>query len=249
MELAGKKAVVVGGSRGLGLGMVEALVARGAQVTVVARKRGPLEEVKARLGVAIVAGDASDKAVADEVVARVRPDALVLSNGALPAMGRIDEIDWETFSTAWNTDVKAGLHWVQAALRLPLPRNARVIVGSSGAAMQGSPGSGGYAGAKRMLMFLAKYAQGISTQRDLGIRFQSLVPRQILAATEHGQVAARFYAAQRGVDLDTFFAGFGKPMSAHEVGEHLVTILTDARYENASALAIKGDTGLTLLEE
>jgi NAD(P)-dependent dehydrogenase (short-subunit alcohol dehydrogenase family) len=37
MSLKDKNVVVTGGSRGLGLGLVEALVAHGARVTVVAR--------------------------------------------------------------------------------------------------------------------------------------------------------------------------------------------------------------------
>jgi NAD(P)-dependent dehydrogenase (short-subunit alcohol dehydrogenase family) len=39
MSLKDKNVVVTGGSRGLGLGLVEALVARGAKVTVAAPKR------------------------------------------------------------------------------------------------------------------------------------------------------------------------------------------------------------------
>ena len=38
MSLEDKTIVVTGGSRGLGLGLVEALVAQGARVTVVARE-------------------------------------------------------------------------------------------------------------------------------------------------------------------------------------------------------------------
>jgi NAD(P)-dependent dehydrogenase (short-subunit alcohol dehydrogenase family) len=54
-----------------------------------------------------------------------------------------------------QTDVKAGLYWLQAALNLPLKPGSRVLVVSSGAAQNGSPLSGGYAGAKRMLWFMA----------------------------------------------------------------------------------------------
>jgi NAD(P)-dependent dehydrogenase (short-subunit alcohol dehydrogenase family) len=50
MSLKDKSAVVTGGSRGLGLGLVEALVAHGARVTVVARSAEALDSVRARLG-------------------------------------------------------------------------------------------------------------------------------------------------------------------------------------------------------
>ena len=43
MSLKDKTVVVTGGSRGLGLGLVEALVAHGARVTVVARDADALE--------------------------------------------------------------------------------------------------------------------------------------------------------------------------------------------------------------
>ena len=48
MSLKDKSAVVTGGSRGLGSGLVEALVAHGARVTVVARDAAALEFVRAR---------------------------------------------------------------------------------------------------------------------------------------------------------------------------------------------------------
>jgi NAD(P)-dependent dehydrogenase (short-subunit alcohol dehydrogenase family) len=54
MSLKDKTIVVIGGSRGLGLGLVEALVAQGARVTVVARNSDALKSVRARLGVATI---------------------------------------------------------------------------------------------------------------------------------------------------------------------------------------------------
>ena len=54
MSLKDKNVVVTGGSRGLGLGLVEALVDQGARVTVVARGADALEAVRARLGVATI---------------------------------------------------------------------------------------------------------------------------------------------------------------------------------------------------
>ena len=50
MSLKDKTVVVTGGSRGLGLGLVEALVDQGAKVTVVARGTDALRSVIRRLG-------------------------------------------------------------------------------------------------------------------------------------------------------------------------------------------------------
>ncbi len=143
MSLKNKNIVVTGGSRGLGLGLVETLVAYDARVTVVARDADALESVRARLGVATISADVTDETAAHRILADVRPEILVLNAGATPRMGRLDQLSWADFAIPWETDVKAGLYWMQAALNLPLKPGSRVLVGSSGAAENGSPLSGG----------------------------------------------------------------------------------------------------------
>jgi NAD(P)-dependent dehydrogenase (short-subunit alcohol dehydrogenase family) len=86
-------------------------------------------------------------------------------------MSRVDEFDWASFSEAWNVDVKASFLLIKEALTLPLSPGSSVVVVSSGAAMDGSPLSGGYAGAKRMQWFLADYAQKVSNTKKLGSAF------------------------------------------------------------------------------
>src|SRR5258708_33228436 len=100
--LEGQKVVVTGGSRGLGLGIVEALVAQQAQVTVVARDPERLAEVSQRLGVQVVRGDVTDEKLARSVLRDVRPSVLVLNAGATPVMGPLHELTWEDFSRAWD---------------------------------------------------------------------------------------------------------------------------------------------------
>ena len=168
MSLKDKKVVVTGGSRGLGLGLVEALVAHGAGVTIVARDTGALAAVRVRLGVATISADVTEETAAQRILSQIDPDILVPNAGALPPMGRLDQISWEDFTATWETDVRGGLYWLQAALNLPLKPGSRVLAVSSGAAVNGSPLSGGYAGAKRMLWFMAKYADGVSAQKSSG---------------------------------------------------------------------------------
>ncbi|MGA8713688.1 MAG: SDR family NAD(P)-dependent oxidoreductase, partial [Roseiarcus sp.] len=212
MTLKDQTIVVTGGSKGLGLGLVEALVDEGARVTVVARDKDALASVKQRLGVAVAPADITDQGAAQRILAEVRPDILVLNAGATPPMGRLDQLSWTDFTLPWETDVKAGLYWIQAALNLPLAPGARVLVGSSGAAENGSPLSGGYAGAKRMLWLMAKYANGVAKQKGLGIRFQAIVPQQIIGGTGVGDNASKVYAKAAGLDREAFLARFGAPL-------------------------------------
>ena len=248
MSLKDKNVVVTGGSRGLGLGLVEALVAHGARVTVVARGADALESVRARLGVATISADVTDETAAHRILAEVRPDILALNAGTTPRMGRLDQLSWADFTAPWETDVKAGLYWLQAALNLPLKPGSRVLVGSSGAAQNGSPLSGGYAGAKRMLWFMAKYANGVSEQEDLGIRFQAIVPLQIVGDTGVGDEASNAYARAMGIKPEEFLARFGAPMPPREFGEKVVSVLEDPKYAEGLAFGLKGDTGITMLE-
>jgi NAD(P)-dependent dehydrogenase (short-subunit alcohol dehydrogenase family) len=248
MNVKDRKVVVTGGSRGLGLGLVEALVARNAKVTVVARESNGLAAVRERLGVAVIAADVTDEAAAHRILGEVHPDILVLNAGAKPPMGRLDQLNWQDFSATWETDVRGGLYWIQAALKTPLKSGSRVLVGSSGAAQNGSPLSGGYAGAKRMLWLMAKYANGVSAQNKLGIRFQAIVPQQIIGGTGVGDAGASAYARAAGIGNEEFLARFGAPMPPREFGEKVVCLLEEAKYADGVVFGLKGDTGITTIE-
>ena len=248
MSLKDRMIVVTGGSRGLGLGLVEALVDQGARVTVVARESAALAAAQQRLGVAVIAADVTDERAAQRILADVRPEVLVLNAGAKPRMGRLDQLSWADFTAPWETDVKAGLYWLQAALNLPLKPGSRVLVGSSGAAVNGSPLSGGYAGAKRMLWIMAQYANGIARQKGLGIRFQAIVPQQIIGGTGVGEEAAGAYARSMGIESAAFLARFGAPLPPRQFGDNLVAVLDDPQYAEGFAFGLKGDTGITILE-
>ena len=121
-------------------------------------------------------------------------------------------------------------------------------MGSSGAAVNGSPLSGGYAGAKRMLWIMAQYANGIARQKGLGIRFQAIVPQQIIGGTGVGEEAAGAYARSMGIETAAFLARFGAPLPPRQFGDNLVAVLDDPQYAEGFAFGLKGDTGITILE-
>lgn len=248
MSLKDKSVVVTGGSRGLGLGLVEALVAQGARVTVVARGADALESVRARLGVATICADVTDETAAGRILTEARPDILVLNAGAKPPMGRLDQMSWTDFTAPWEQDVKAGLHWMQAALNLPLKPGSRVLVVSSGAAVNGSPMSGGYGGAKRMLWLMAKYAHRVSEQKGLGVRFQTIIPRQMVLGTGIGDTGAEAYARALDITPEAFVARFGALMPPRAFGENVVAVLDDPAHAEGFAFGLSGDAGVTVME-
>src|SRR5262249_32836927 len=86
----------------------------------------------------------------------VEPGILVLCAGAFAPL---HELSCEEFAVNRGSDVKIAFHFCKAALSR-LASGASVVLISSGAALAGSPSSGGYAGAKRTQLCIANYSQG-----------------------------------------------------------------------------------------
>ncbi len=247
MDLGGKTVVVTGGTRGLGAGLTEALTARGARVMVIAR--APSTDAHGHLpgGAILVQGDITDAALARRAMMEMQPDAIVLNAGAVPATAPIDVVDWPTFSRPWEVDVRGALTWIQACLTTPMRPGGRVLSISSGAAINGSPLSGGYAGAKRMLWLMSNYAQALAAGRGLGLTFQAVLPLQMVAQTGTGDAASTAYAARAGTDPASFLAKFGAPLTPASFGEH-VAIILERDDPQVRAFGVKGDSGVTTLE-
>ena len=99
-----------------------------------------------------------------------------------------------------------------------------------------------------MLWLMARYANQVSQQEDLGIRFQVIVPQQMVANTGVGDTGAEAYARAMGLEPEAFLARFGAPMPPRAFGEGVVAALDDPRLAEGFAFGLKGDTGVTILE-
>ena len=177
-QLSGTTAIVTGASRGFGRGIAAALVDAGAHVVGVARDGAALDEVREELGAGFtpVVADAADPVAAGQLIDRYQPRALVLNAGAAPLARPLHLHTWQTFSRNWEVDVQHAFGWTREALLRPMEPGSTVIAVSSGAALRGSPVSGGYAGAKATIRFLTAYAAEESRRAGLGIRFISVLP-------------------------------------------------------------------------
>jgi len=225
VELTGTTAIVTGASRGFGRAIAAALSVAGAHVVGVARSGDQLDRLRDELGDTFtpIAADAADPAAANRIIDQHPPHTLVLCAGASPTMSPLHEQTWETFSETWHMDVAQVFHWTRYALRRPLDPGSSVIVMSSGAAVNGSPLSGGYAGAKAAIKFIADYAAIESKRAGLGISFVSVLPR-LTPATELGAKAVAAYADRQGIDVDTFVRAGGPALTAEEVGRSVLGI-------------------------
>jgi NAD(P)-dependent dehydrogenase (short-subunit alcohol dehydrogenase family) len=235
--LAGKTAIVTGASRGFGRAIAAALSAAGTHVVGVARSSAQLDELRDELGDTFipVAADVADPNVAGQLIDEHRPQILVLCAGASPTMSPLHEQSWESFSQTWNVDVAQAFHWSRHALRHPLTPGSSVILMSSGAAVNGSPLSGGYAGAKAAVKFIADYAAVESELAGLAISFVSVLPR-LTVATQLGARAVAAYADRQGVDVDTFLQAGGPTLTAEQVGRSVLEIVGGKHREQGAYL-------------
>ena len=241
-DLSGTTAIVTGASRGFGRGVATALTQAGVHVAGVARDAGALDDVREQLGAAFtpVAADAADPVVAGELIDRYRPGALVLNAGASPLPRPIHRHTWQTFSRNWEVDVQHAFNWTREALLQPLAPGSTVIAVSSGAALRGSPVSGGYAGAKATIRFLTAYAAEESRREGLGIRFISVLP-DLTPATRLGQGGVAAYAARAGVDVTTFLENRPPALTPEQAGEEIASLIADpARGDGAYQLGSAG---------
>jgi NAD(P)-dependent dehydrogenase (short-subunit alcohol dehydrogenase family) len=239
-DLSNRTTIVVGASRGLGHGIATGLAEAGAPVVAVSRTAAEFPEPASGSGtVHAEIGDAADAAVASRLLERYEPPIVVLVAGATPHMRPLQEQTWETFSVNWQTDVRIAFHWLREALLKPLAPGSRVIVFSSGAAVNGSPLSGGYAGAKATQRFIAAYAQDEADRNSLDITFTALLPR-ITPLTDLGRPAVEAYAARAGRPFEDYLEGLGALVTPKIAGAAVLELVRTETDQIAPAYVLTG---------
>jgi len=239
-QLTGTTALVTGASRGFGRAIAVAVAHEGAHVVGVARDHERLASLQAELGPEFtpVAADAADPVVAGGLIDQYQPSLLILAAGAAPLSRPLHQQTWQSFSRNWEVDVQQVFHWSREALLRPLAPGSTVIAFSSGAAVFGSPLSGGYAGSKATIRFIASYAAIESDRAGLGVRFVAVLP-QLTPETSLGAAAVAAYAAREGMDVPSFLATRGPSLTPEQAGKAVLEVAAGAGH-GAYLLAASG---------
>src|SRR6266545_4330726 len=122
------------------------------------RKRTIMSDLSGRTTVVVGASRGLGRGIARAFAEAGAPVVAVARTG--PALA-------ELATTSANIRTEIAFTWLREALLKPLPPGSRVVVVSSGAAINGSPASGGYAGSKATQRFIAGYAQDESRRAGL----------------------------------------------------------------------------------
>lgn len=162
----GRVAIVTAASRGIGLGIATALVARGDRVLVTGRNPETLAAAVAQLGgperAVAVAGRAHHEDHQDEAVARAletfgRIDFLVNNVGTSPVFGPVVEATTDVVRKILDINVVAALGWTQRVHAAWLAAHGGAVVNvSSVAALGPVPGIGAYGMSKAALSYLTR---------------------------------------------------------------------------------------------
>ena len=149
-SLAGKTALVTGGSRGLGLQMAEALGEQGARVVLSARKQDELDEAVAHLqargiDASAIAADLSDDAqvqpFVDEAVKRLGHIDILVNNAGASWGAPAEDYPVEAWDKVMNLNIRSIFLVTQAVGKASMiPRQyGRIINISSIAGLAGNP--------------------------------------------------------------------------------------------------------------
>jgi NAD(P)-dependent dehydrogenase (short-subunit alcohol dehydrogenase family) len=219
-DFAGRVALVTGGTRGIGFGIAQELVSRGARVVLTARKPDELEKAVAELGgesVALAArGSADDEAHQAEAVALAverfgRLDHLVNNAAVNPQYGPLVEADLSAVRKVFEVNVTAVLGWTQQAVRQGLGQRTAeggsvLNVASVGGLRSGSP-IGAYNASKAAVIHLTRQ---LGAELGPQVRVNAIAPAVVktdfakaLYEGREADVAAAYPMGRLGVPADT----------------------------------------------
>jgi 2-hydroxycyclohexanecarboxyl-CoA dehydrogenase len=242
-RLAGQRAVVTGGGRGIGAAIARRLAAEGAHVTVVDIDLKPARTVAEEIGGSAVELDVADPEAVRAALGGERTFEVLVNNAGY------DEFRWftEVTPTQWRRMLAVNLEGVFACTQAVLPRMqraryGRIVTVSSEAGRIGSKGNAVYAATKAAAVGFSKSIARENAR--FAITANVLVPGPIDTplldkVRAQGEIGDRQIAA---MIAGTQLARLGTPEEVAAAAAFLAA--PEAAYITGETLAVSGGMGL-----
>jgi NAD(P)-dependent dehydrogenase (short-subunit alcohol dehydrogenase family) len=193
-KLAGKIAVITGGSSGIGLAAAQRFVNEGAYVFITGRRQSQLDKAKAQLGnnVTTVQGDVANLADLDRLFKTVADEKgavdIVVTSAGFVEHALLATATPEHFDKTFNINARGVFFTVQKALPL-LRKGGSVVLVSSGLHLKGFPAHSTYSATKAALRSFARTWAAELKERN--IRVNNLSPGAIDTPIIDGQFTSK----------------------------------------------------------
>jgi NAD(P)-dependent dehydrogenase (short-subunit alcohol dehydrogenase family) len=249
LNLKGRKALVTGGSKGIGLSIAHFLAAEGCSLSLVARSEADLAQARDQLrgehgvSVTVHAMNLAERGRAKELAAKCGDTDILVNNAGSIPRGSVEEIDEERWRAAWDLKVFGYINMCREFYRLMKARGGGVIInilGNGGEALDAGYICGG-AGNASLMAFTR--ALGGQSARD-GVRVVGVNPGPV--ATERLIGLMKTEASKRLGDegrWQEFSKGFpfGRAATVEEIAATVALLASErSSYTTGTIVTIDG---------
>jgi len=246
-RLKNKRALITGGTTGIGLETARHFIREGARVAVTGRNPATLDAARHELGETafIISSDASDASAQKSIAATLQKEFgsldVLFVNAGIAELKPVAEWDEATFDRTFDINLKGPFFLIQALL--PLFANpASIVLNASVNAHIGMPNTSVYGASKAALLSLTRTLSGELISR--GIRVNAVSPGPITTPlySKLGLSAADLKSVAAGIQGQVPAGRFGNPS---EVAQAVVFLASDeSAFTVGAELLIDGGMSL-----
>jgi NAD(P)-dependent dehydrogenase (short-subunit alcohol dehydrogenase family) len=245
-RLQGKRALITGGTSGIGLETARLFLEEGARVAVTGKNPATLESAQKELGadVIVIPSDASDAGAQKAVAAGIQEafgglDVLFL-NAGIAELRPVEKWDEAGFDRCFATNLKGPFFLIQALLPV-LANPASIVVNASVNAHIGMPNSSVYGASKAALLSMTRTLSGELLPR--GVRVNAISPGPI-STPLYGKLGfseAELKNVAASIQSQVPAGRFGQPREIAQAALYLAS--DESAYMAGGELMIDGGMG------
>lgn len=243
-KLAGKVALITGGSSGIGLATAKRFVDEGAYVFITGRRQNELDDAVRQIGreVTGIRGDVSKLDDLDALFAALQRQKgrldIVFANAGTGGFAPLGQITEEHFDNQFNVNVKGMLFTVQKALPLMRPGGS-IVLNASIVSITGSPAFSVYSASKAAVRSFAR--TWCVDLKDRGIRVNAISPGIVPTPGYHTSLGMTQEQVDQYVQSSIGAIPSGRAGTTDEIAKAVAFLASDeSSYINGIELFVDG---------